>query len=91
MHLQLSSADLQVGDFNTDFNYDGKPEQFTGPRNVSIITRTNPGSDLLGGTAAALAASAMVFNATDRPYALQLANLAVSLYKCAPTMSQLSP
>ena len=76
---------MQVGDFNTDFNYYGKPEQFTGPRNVSIITRTNPGSDLLGGTAAALAASAMVFNstgnATDRVYATQLANLAVTLYK----------
>ena len=77
---------MQVGDFATDAAYFGKPEQFTGARNVSVITRTNPGSDLLGGTAAALAASAMVFNASDPTYAAQLRSLAVSLYKCARRM-----
>ena len=76
-----SSPRLQVGDFLTDAAYYGKPEQFTGPRNVSVITRTNPGSDLLGGTAAALAASALVFNKTDPAYAAQLGSLAASLYK----------
>ena len=72
---------LQVGDFSTDAAYYGKPEQFTGPRNVSIITASNPGSDLLGSTAAALAASAMVFKPTDSAYAAELATLAVTLYK----------
>ena len=72
-----------MGDFAIDAAYFGKPEQFTGPRNVSVITRANPGSDLLGGTAAALAASALVFNKSDPAYAAQLQSLAVSLYKCA--------
>ena len=73
-----------MGDFATDAAYYGKPEQFTGARNVSVITRTNPGSDLLGGTAAALAASALVLNASDPSYAAQLGSLAAALYRCAP-------
>ena len=72
---------MQVGDFVTDAAYYGKPEQFTGPRNVSVITATYPGSDLLGGTAAALAAAALVFKTAEPIYAQQLGTLAIELFE----------
>lgn len=53
----------------------------TMPRLVGSVTRAGPGSDLLGGTAAALAASAMVFAQEDPAYAVRLTNSAIQLYQ----------
>ena len=69
-----------MGRFDTDDAYWGKPENMNVSRPVGFVTRAGPGSDLLGGTAAALAASAMVFAPTDAAYAEQLTDLAIKLY-----------
>ena len=79
---------MKVGSFNLDASYWGKPEQMNLSRPVGFVTRTAPGSDLLGASAAALAASAMVFDRTAPQYAAQLTSLAINLYQCvAPQCS----
>lgn len=74
-----------MGSFSLDNDYWGKPETMNLSRPVGFVTRSSPGSDLLGGTAAALAASAMVFAASDPSYAQGLTELAIQLHSCALT------
>ena len=71
---------LQVGSTTLDAAYWGKPEQMTMARPASVISATSPGSDLLGATAAALAATAMVFKSSDPAYAATLTSTARTLY-----------
>lgn len=71
---------LQVGNYVIDSQYWGRPENMNMSRPCYVINATAPGSDLLGSTAAALAASAMVFNSSDAAYADKLLQTAEVLY-----------
>jgi hypothetical protein len=51
----------QVGDGNADHAYWGRPEDMTMARPAFAITAANPGSDLAGETAAALAAASIFY------------------------------
>ena len=55
-------SDFQVGHGATDHSYWGRPEQMTMDRPSFKLDTSNPGSDLAGETAAALAAGSMVFS-----------------------------
>jgi hypothetical protein len=56
---------VQVGDPNADHSYWGRPEDMTMPRPAQALSPSKPGSDLLGETAAAMAAASILFNSTD--------------------------
>lgn len=73
----------QVGDGALDHAYWGPPEQMTMPRTAFKIDRANPGSDLAGETAAALAASSIAFRSTDPTYADRLLSNALLLFEFA--------
>ena len=51
----------QVGDGNIDHSWVGRPEDMKMARPSAKIDAENPGSDLAGETAAALAATSVVF------------------------------
>lgn len=51
-------------------------------RTVYKIDRNNPGSDVAGETAAALAAASIVFRSRDPPYSKLLLNRAVRVRPC---------
>ncbi|KAJ1696446.1 hypothetical protein LUZ63_004958 [Rhynchospora breviuscula] len=61
-----------VGDPNSDHACWERPEDMDTPRPVFSVSSTNPGSDVAGETAAALAASALVLQSQNRTYALKL-------------------
>ncbi|XP_069191565.1 endoglucanase E-4 [Procambarus clarkii] len=73
----------QVGDSCIDSNLWGAPEYMTMERPSYKIDEENPGSDLASETAAALAASYMVFKNVDLEYATQLLDVAKELYEFA--------
>ncbi|XP_071443162.1 uncharacterized protein [Hetaerina americana] len=54
----------QVGDFNLDHKFWGRPEDLNMSRPTYKIDANHPGSDLAGETAAALAAASLAFRAT---------------------------
>ena len=51
----------QVADGNVDHAFWGRPEEYPSPRPAWKIDANNPGSDLAGEAAAALAAASIVF------------------------------
>lgn len=59
----------QVGDGDTDHYCWQRPEDMTTSRQAYKIDQNNPGSDLAGETAAAMAAAALVFKKTNPHYA----------------------
>jgi len=73
----------QVGDPNADHAFWGAPEIMQMARPSYRIDASCPGSDLAGETAAAMAASAVVFQPTDASYAATLINHAKQLYSFA--------
>ncbi|MBD2259218.1 glycoside hydrolase family 9 protein [Pseudanabaena sp. FACHB-2040] len=75
----------QVGDGNADHSYWGSPEKMTMARPSFKIDRQNPGSDLAGEAAAALASASIVFRKTDAAYADKLLDNAIQLYTFADT------
>ncbi|NJN59282.1 MAG: hypothetical protein HC879_18175 [Leptolyngbyaceae cyanobacterium SL_5_9] len=75
----------QVGNGELDHSYWGKPEEMSMPRPAYKIDRQNPGSDLAGEAAAALAAASIVFRSTDPAYADRLLKNAVQLFEFADT------
>ncbi|KAJ3675318.1 hypothetical protein LUZ60_004360 [Juncus effusus] len=68
-----------VGEPNSDHKCWERPEDMDTPRPVFSVSSTNPGSDVAGETAAALAAAAMVFASQNRTYARQLLKVAKSV------------
>lgn len=60
-------------------------------RPAYVLNNSAPGADVLGTTAAALAASAIVFEATDSSYAERLTDTAVALYRWVPVPTPLLP
>nr|AXQ39851.1 beta-1,4-endoglucanase [Mastotermes darwiniensis] len=73
----------QVGLGQADHDYWGRPEDMTMARPAFKIDTSNPGSDLAGETAAALAAASIVFNSTDSNYANTLLTHAKQLFDFA--------
>ena len=63
---------LQVGDGNTDHYCWQRPEDMTTPRKAYRVDVNNPGSDLAGETAAAMAAAAIIFRRSDPAYSNKL-------------------
>jgi hypothetical protein len=72
---------VQVGDGNADHKFWGRPEDMPMARPCQKISASSPGSDIAGGTAAALALGSMAFkDKGDTDYATQLLTAAESLY-----------
>lgn len=61
-----------------------RPENMSTPRTVLQINDHTPGTEIAAETAAALAASSIVFNSVDRPYAHRLRNKAKLVFIRSP-------
>jgi len=75
----------QIGIGMTDHKWWGSPEVFPNERPAFKIDATHPGSDLAAETAAALAASSMLFRGTDAAYADLCLTHAKQLFTFADT------
>lgn len=64
----------EVGDGGSDHACWQRPEDMTTPRTVYKIDGQNPGADLAGETAAALAAAAIAFKKLNPAYSSELLN-----------------
>ncbi|MFL6112561.1 MAG: glycoside hydrolase family 9 protein, partial [Catenulispora sp.] len=73
----------QVGDGSSDHSFWGAAEVNPEPRPSYAVTESCPGSDLVGQSAAALAASSIVFKTDDPAYSATLVAQAKSLYEFA--------
>jgi endoglucanase len=84
-HPQPNVLYGQVGKGDEDHRWWGPAETMTMPRPAYKITASCPGSDLAGEAAAQLAATSMVFKASDPGYAGTLLTHAKQLYTFADT------
>ena len=75
----------QVGDGQADHNFWGAPEDMKMARPAFKVDAANPGSDLTGESAAALASASIAFRGTDDAYADKLLEKAKQLYDFAET------
>ena len=75
----------QVGDGDADHKWWGPAEAMQMERPAYKVDRSCPGSDVAGETAAAMAASSIVFADSDPAYAAELVEHAVQLYDFADT------
>ncbi|KAI4388381.1 hypothetical protein MLD38_000714 [Melastoma candidum] len=73
----------QVGDGDTDHYCWQRPEDMTTSRHAYKVDENNPGSDVAGETAAAMAAASIVFRRTDPHYAHLLLHHSQELFKFA--------
>ncbi|XP_077251276.1 glycosyl hydrolase 9C2 [Tasmannia lanceolata] len=73
----------EVGDGNTDHYCWQRPEDMTTDRRAYRIDTSNPGSDLAGETAAAMAAASLVFRQSNPAYSNELINHAKQLFEFA--------
>ncbi|KAG8378551.1 hypothetical protein BUALT_Bualt08G0148700 [Buddleja alternifolia] len=72
-----------VGDPNADHKCWERPEDMDTARSVYSVSPSNPGSDVAGETAAALAAASIVFRKVDRNYSKLLLRTAKSVFQFA--------
>ncbi|MEV4314905.1 glycoside hydrolase family 9 protein [Actinocrispum sp. NPDC049592] len=84
-HPQPNVLYGQVGKGDEDHRWWGPAETMAMPRPSYKITASCPGSDLAGEAAAQLAATSMVFKASDPSYATTLLTHAKQLYTFADT------
>ena len=84
-HTAPNELYVQVGDGEADHKWWGPAEVMTMDRPAYKITASCPGSDVAGETAAAMAASSMVFAKSDPTYAAKLVTHAKQLYSFADT------
>lgn len=85
-HSHLSCLwKIQVGDPNRDHKCWQRAEDMNGPRPVYKVTPSNPGSDVAGETAAALAAASLVFKNVDAKYSMKLLDAAKKAFAFADT------
>lgn len=68
----FSTVCEQVGDGDTDHYCWQRPEDMTTSRRAYRIDANNPGSDLAGETAAAMAAASIAFRRSNPSYSNQL-------------------
>ncbi|GLU05960.1 hypothetical protein SLE2022_230320 [Rubroshorea leprosula] len=73
----------EVGDGKTDHYCWQRPEDMTTDRRAYKIDRNNPGSDLAGETAAAMAAASIVFRHSNPAYSNELLHHASQLFDFA--------
>lgn len=73
----------QVGDPNSDHNCWERPEDMDTPRMAYAVSKIYPGSEVSAETAAALAASSMVFKRTDVKYSKLLLQRAIEVFEFA--------
>lgn len=76
---------IKVGDGGADHAQWTRVEDMTIPRPSYKIDAQNPGSDLAGETAAALAAASIAFSTADNDYSLELLDHAKQLFTFADT------
>ncbi|ONK66115.1 uncharacterized protein A4U43_C06F4300 [Asparagus officinalis] len=74
---------VQVGDPVADHQCWIRPENMKTPRTLYKISKSMPGTEIAAETAAAMAASAMVFRTIDHPYSRRLLNKAKLLFDFA--------
>ncbi|MCL7028785.1 hypothetical protein MKW94_014134, partial [Papaver nudicaule] len=72
-----------VGDPNTDHQCWQRPEDLDTARNVYKVSTQNPGSDVAGETAAALAAASVVFKRSDPSYSTKLLQTSIKVFDFA--------
>ncbi|WP_309398679.1 glycoside hydrolase family 9 protein [Cerasicoccus maritimus] len=82
-HPSANEFYAQVGDGHVDHSYWGPPETMTMDRPAWKVDAENPGSDVAGEAAAALAAAAIIFKDSDPTYASELISHAKELYAFA--------
>ncbi|KAG4999058.1 hypothetical protein JHK87_020130 [Glycine soja] len=82
-HPQANVLYGEVGDGNTDHYCWQRPEDMTTDRHAYKVDPSNPGSDLAGETAAAMAAASMVFRRSNPAYAGELLRHAYQLFDFA--------
>uniref|UniRef100_A0A0D9XDE6 cellulase n=1 Tax=Leersia perrieri TaxID=77586 RepID=A0A0D9XDE6_9ORYZ len=75
----------EVGDGDTDHYCWQRPEDMTTSRQAYKVDKENPGSDLAGETAAALAAASIVFRRTNPHYSHLLLHHAQQLFEFGDT------
>ena len=75
----------QVGNGQADHSFWGPPEIMTMERPTYQIDAQNPGSDLAGESAAALASASIIFRSSNSAYADKLLGQAKKLYQFAET------
>ncbi|KAH7280034.1 hypothetical protein KP509_37G049400 [Ceratopteris richardii] len=75
----------EVGDGDSDHYCWQRPEEMTTSRQAYSISASNPGSDLAGETAAAMAAASIVFKNADSAYSNLLLSHAKELFSFADT------
>lgn len=73
---------MKVGDPVPDHQCWIRPENMRTPRTVLKIDENAPGTEIAAETAAAMAASSMVFRGFDRAYARRLLNKAKLVHQC---------
>ncbi|KAL4333948.1 hypothetical protein GQ457_07G007300 [Hibiscus cannabinus] len=73
----------EVGDGNSDHYCWQRPEDMTTDRHAYKIDPSNPGSDLAGETAAAMAAASIVFRHSNPAYSSELLRHAYQLFEFA--------
>ncbi|KAK1382259.1 Endoglucanase [Heracleum sosnowskyi] len=74
---------VQVGNPNNDHPCWERPEDMDTSRDVYKVSSNSPGSDVAAETAAALAASSIVFKASDPSYSAKLLQAAINVFKFA--------
>ncbi|KAK1382258.1 Endoglucanase [Heracleum sosnowskyi] len=74
---------VQVGNANNDHQCWERPEDMDTPRDVYKVSANSPGSDVAAETAAALAASSIVFKYSDPFYSKRLLKAAINVFKLA--------
>jgi len=82
-HVAPNEFYVQVGDGGKDHSYWGRPENMTMERPAFKIDEAHPGSDISAETAAAFAASYLVFHNKNATYANELLTHAKQLFKFA--------
>ncbi|XP_028774859.1 endoglucanase 6 [Neltuma alba] len=82
-HPQPNVLYGEVGDGNSDHYCWQRPEDMTTDRRAYKIDSSNPGSDLAGETAAAMAAASIVFRRSNPAYAAELLRHAYQLFDFA--------
>ncbi|KAK7300025.1 hypothetical protein RJT34_10856 [Clitoria ternatea] len=80
-HTQPNVLWVQVGDGYTDHYCWQRPEDMTTSRRAYKVDADNPGSDVAGETAAALAAASIVFRRTNPHYSQLLLHHAEQLFE----------
>ena len=79
----LTTLWAQVGNVNENHAYWCRPEGYLNPRPCYKIDERNPGSDLAGETAVALAASSIAFKSSNPSYSAELLLHAEEIYNFA--------